>query len=136
MANEQRAAHRVDPQTTETVDVMGPLVEFLAAPAAGDAPCTMRGTIPPGVIVPLHSHADPETYVVLAGETEALAESAGGLAWQRLRPGDVYQVPGGAKHAFRNRSAQPAVMIIVSTATIGRFFREVGTPAAQARPGP
>ncbi|MCA1406516.1 cupin domain-containing protein [Ensifer sp. IC3342] len=43
-----------------------------------------------------------------------------------LRPGDVFHVPGGAKHAFRNRSDAPAVMIIVSTDRIGRFFREVG----------
>ena len=32
------------------------------------------------------------------------------------------------RHAFRNRSAQPAVMVIVTTNRIGRFFLETGTP--------
>jgi hypothetical protein len=32
------------------------------------------------------------------------------------------------KHAFRNPGREPAVMIVVSTAKIGAFFREVATP--------
>jgi quercetin dioxygenase-like cupin family protein len=123
------AAHLVDLGKTETVEVLGPLVQFLTAPANEDGvPCTMRGTIPPGIVVPLHSHADPETYLVVSGEAEALVEKANDLEWIRLGPGDVFEVPGHAKHAFRNTSRHPAVMIIVSTAKIGRFFQEIGTP--------
>jgi anti-sigma factor ChrR (cupin superfamily) len=45
------------------LDVLGPTVEFLTAPSEKDAEfCVMRGTIPPGVSVPLHSHADFETF--------------------------------------------------------------------------
>ena len=44
-------AYRVDPRTVAGVDVMGPIIEFLTLPEEGDgAPCTMRGTIPPGVV--------------------------------------------------------------------------------------
>src|SRR5919108_4342558 len=125
------AAHLVDLGKAETVEVMGPLVQFLTAPAKEDgAPCTMRGTLPPGVLVPLHSHADPETYLVVSGEADALVEKEGGLEWIRLGPGDVFDVPGDAKHAFRNPTRHPAVMIIVSTNKIGRFFQEIGTPFA------
>jgi hypothetical protein len=88
----------------------------------------MQGTIPPGVIVPLHSHADPETFVMISGEIEGLSQSPDGFVWIKIRPGDIFHVPGGAKHAFRNHSAEPAVMTLISTAKIGRFFQEIGTP--------
>jgi uncharacterized RmlC-like cupin family protein len=88
----------------------------------------MRGTIPPGVCVPLHSHAEPETFVVISGELYGFAPSAEGAGWVRMGPGKVFHVPGEAKHAFRNRSPEPAVTIVVSTARMVRFFREIGTP--------
>lgn len=50
------------------LDVLGPTVEFLTSPAAahGDF-CVMRGVIPPGVAVPLHSHDATEVFFVLSG---------------------------------------------------------------------
>ena len=90
----------------------------------------MRGTIPPGGVVPLHCHADPETFLAIAGEVEGLSHSGDAFSWVRIRPGDVWHVPGGALHAFRNRSSQPAVSLIVTTMKIARFFREVaGRPS-------
>jgi quercetin dioxygenase-like cupin family protein len=100
----------------------------LTAPEDG-APCVMRGTIPPRGAVPLHSHGDPETFLALAGKIEGLAMSPDGHRWVPVRPGDVFHVPGHAPHAWRNPSHEPAVMIIVSTARLGSFFREIGTPA-------
>ncbi|RVB75357.1 MULTISPECIES: cupin domain-containing protein [unclassified Mesorhizobium] len=125
----ERAAHLVDPRNVETLDVLGPVVQFLTAPRDGE-PCVMRGTIPPGVTVPLHSHADPETFIQISGEIEGLSQSPKGFVWVSIRPGDIFHVPGGAKHAFRNLSTEAAVMILVSTSRIGRFFREVGKPTA------
>ena len=108
-------AYRVDPRTVAGVDVMGPIIEFLTLHEEGDgAPCTMRGTIPPGVVVPLHSHPDPETYVGLSGEAEALAGSVAEPGRIVIRPGDVFHVPGGARHAFRNRTDASAVMLVIS----------------------
>ena len=41
----------------EVLDVLGPSVQFLVAPQANDeAPCVIKGTIPPGVSVPIHRH--------------------------------------------------------------------------------
>jgi hypothetical protein len=37
----------------------------------------MRGTVPPGVVIPLRSHPDPETFVQIAGDIEGLRESGG-----------------------------------------------------------
>jgi quercetin dioxygenase-like cupin family protein len=119
----------VDARSTETFDVLGPTIEFLTRPGATeDEPCVMRGTIPAGVAVPLHSHPDPETFVVLSGEVEGLVPSRDGMRWVRIGPGGVFHVPGDRKHAFRNGRHDPAVMIVVSTTRIGLFFREVAGP--------
>src|SRR5690606_33372265 len=79
---------------------------------------------------PLHSHTDPETIVVLSGEIEALLSSDDSFEWKAIDVGDMLHVQGKAKHAFRNQSTAPAVMLITSTATIGRFFLEIGTRLA------
>jgi len=128
----QRVARLVEPGAVETLNVLGPVVEFVTSPDAGEhAPLVMRGTIPPGGVVPLHGHAEPETFLVVAGRVEGLAMAAADdFAWIPIGPGDVFHVPGHAKHAWRNRSPEPAVTVVVTTARIGRFFREVGTPAA------
>lgn len=127
----------VDQDAAETIDVLGPTVQFLTpSDEDGEAPCLMRGTIPPGGSVPLHSHPDPETFVAVSGELEVLVHRDGRFDWAPVRPGDVVHVPGGAKHAFRNRSPEPAVQLLVSTATIGRFFREIGTPVGPGSPPP
>jgi quercetin dioxygenase-like cupin family protein len=130
-----QVAQLLGAQDRETLDVLGPIVQMLVEPAEGEnAPCLMRGTIPPGVSVPLHSHPDPETFVHLSGELEGLAETGDGFAWLRIASGDVFHVPGDAKHAFRNRSQVPAIGIVVTTPMLGRFFREVGRPVVAGGP--
>lgn len=125
----------VDLQDTEPLDVLGAIVEHLT-PLDDPQPCVLRGTLPAGVVVPLHSHPDAETLIVQSGELEARA----GDAWVPLAPGEVFHVPPDAPHAWRTTSQAPAVAIIVTTARLGRFLREVGTPigsdAATAWPPP
>ena len=50
-------SHGFNKKSHAVLDVLGPTVEFLVLPSecAGDY-CVIRGTIPPGVSVPLHSH--------------------------------------------------------------------------------
>jgi quercetin dioxygenase-like cupin family protein len=50
----------------------------------------------------MHAHPDPETFVHLSGGLEGLRESEDGFRWTPIRPGEVFHVPSGAKHAFRN----------------------------------
>lgn len=123
MTISDHVAHLVDLASVESLDVMGPTLQLLTDPADETAPCIMRGVIPPGAVVPLHSHPDPETFVALSGEVEGFSTAA---RWLRIAPGEIFHVPGGAKHAFRNHGAAPAVAIIVTTARLGRFFREIG----------
>ena len=96
------------------------------SPSIEDAYCVMKGTIPSGVSVPLHSHADAESFYVLSGEAQALVETEVGLQWQTLRPGDFIHIPGGTKHAWRNVSGEPMAALITCTAKLGRALREMG----------
>ena len=126
-----RAAHVVDFAAVDRVSVLGPTLEYITSPDDRDAPLVVRGTIPPGASVPLHSHADPETFIPQSGVVEALSMDGEKGTWLPLLPGVVFHVPPHARHAFRNRSDRDAVMIIATTSRIGRFFREVGTRLAR-----
>jgi quercetin dioxygenase-like cupin family protein len=130
-----QVARHIDASHLKTIDVLGPTIQFLTPLEEGDdAPCLMRGTIPPGVAVPLHSHADLETFLMVSGEVEALVEAESGFDWVRIRVGDVFHAPGGAKHAFRNQRQEPAEMMLVSTCRMGRFFQEIGRPVGPGIP--
>jgi quercetin dioxygenase-like cupin family protein len=114
----------IDESDVEALEVLGPTVRVLT-PLDGpaDAPCVLRGTIPAGGFVPLHSHPDPETFI--GGEGELFGFD--GEAWVRVGAGQVFHVPGGTPHAWRNDG--PATeMTIVATVRMGRFFREIAGP--------
>ena len=100
----------------------------LLSPSNEDAYCVLRGTIPPGVSVPLHSHADAESFYVLSGEAEALVQTEGGFEWQMLRRGDFIHISGGTKHkhAWRNVSSEPMSALTICTAKLGRALQEMG----------
>jgi quercetin dioxygenase-like cupin family protein len=111
----------------EALDVFGPSVQFLVAPQPSDeAPCVIKGTIPPGVSVPIHSHPGIEAFFVLSGNVEVLSDEGGKAHWIAAGPGDFIEVPGNAKHAFRNSSRHPVVRLITTTSKLGRFFQEIG----------
>ncbi len=92
----------------------------------------IRSTIPAQVVVPVHSHADRETFYILAGELQGLRE----VHWSTLVSGEVFDVPGDTRHGFRNLSGTSVSLLLVTTMRMGRFFRDVGRPAATVAPGP
>ncbi len=54
----------LEPTAGQRVDLFGPSVEFLTPPGVTEeAYCVLRGVIPRGVSVPLHSHADIEDFL-------------------------------------------------------------------------
>jgi len=120
----------------EVLDVLGPNVQFLVAPQANDeAPCVIKGTIPPGVSVPIHRHPAFEAFYVVSGNVEVLSEKEGKTQWIAAGPGDFIEVPSGAKHGFRNRSQHPVVQLITTTSKLGRFFKEIGEPMLEGATG-
>ncbi|ASL11044.1 cupin domain-containing protein [Mycobacterium intracellulare] len=117
----------------ETVDVFGPIVEFLTPPDE-DQCCVMRVVMPAGVTVPMHSHNDFEDFYILAGSYQVLVEDGGRREWRDAHAGDYVRVPGDVPHAIRNITEEPAVDLIVTTARMGNFFREVGRPVGSPPP--
>jgi hypothetical protein len=98
----------------------------------GDGYCLIKASFPAGVVVPIHSHADRETFYMIAGELQGLWEDH----WISVGSGGVLDVPGGVKHAWRNVSDAPASLLVVTTMRLGRFLRDIGRPVATVRPGP
>jgi quercetin dioxygenase-like cupin family protein len=124
-----------DEMGLHALDVFGPTVEFLTfADDDANQICVMRAFIPPGVTVPLHCHSDFEGFYIVSGSHQVLVPGAQGLQWCDAHAGDYVQVPGGELHAHRNVSTEPAIDLIVTTARMGRFFREVGRPLPAAPP--
>ena len=109
-----------------TLDVFGPTLELISGPddpAAGF--WVMRGVVPPGVVVPLHSHDDAEDFFILSGTQQVLTKSDQGLQWSDVKASDYVHIPAGVPHAHRNVSGEPAAELVVTTARLGRFFQEV-----------
>jgi quercetin dioxygenase-like cupin family protein len=122
---------------TDALEVFGPTVEFISFSNDDyNQICVMRGVIPPGVTVPLHSHADFEDFFLVSGTQQVLLPDAHGLHWRDARAGDYVRIPGGIPHAHRNVSGTPAVELIITTARLGQFFREAGRPVAAATQPP
>jgi quercetin dioxygenase-like cupin family protein len=132
MQNKEKFTNIVVEHESEALEVFGPRLHFLVRPEANDeAPCVVKGTVPAGVSVPMHSHSGIEAFYVLDGEIEVLREKSGDFDWIRASPGDFIEVPSGARHGFRNRSQLPVVLLITTTSKLGRFFQEVAKPINQ-----
>lgn len=119
--------------TDEIFDVLGARIQFLTALSnVDDDFCVARGVLPPGMVVPVHSHAERETFYVLDGEIQAMRDDR----WITLSRNDIFDVPGGLRHAWRNVSDIPASTLFVVPMRLARFFRDAGRPLATVKPGP
>ncbi len=120
-----------NPSTGLILEVFGPTVEFLTSQENFSV---LKGTVPPGTFVPLHTHPDVEDFTVLSGELECLRQDATGHEWIVAKVGDYIHVPGGARHAWRNVSNKPAIALLFTTQKMEHFFREVGRPIGLLQP--
>jgi quercetin dioxygenase-like cupin family protein len=109
----------------QTFIVLGVLLQFLSTPEQINDPISvMRGTLPSGIVIPLHSHADPEIFYVLNGSLEVFQAEG----WQTVTTGEVVSIPGNVRHALRNTSPSPITLITVSKQELYSFFRELARP--------
>ena len=110
-------------------DIFGVQLQFLIEPAqAGGQMSLYRGTLPPGIVVPLHSHPEPEVFYVLEGDLEVYQESGAQQGWSIFRAGNSFAIPGDVKHALRNTSSRPATTVLVTPDQLYGFFREIAKP--------
>src|ERR1700722_2964380 len=89
-----------------------------------------KGTLPPGVVMPLRSHAElrPSKIYVLEGSLEAYRERGPSQGWSTTQPAGVLAIPGKVKHALRNISSTPTTVILVTQEELYNFFRSVAKP--------
>jgi mannose-6-phosphate isomerase-like protein (cupin superfamily) len=85
--------------------------------------CVLAAEMPAGVVVPLHSHADRESFYLLSGEMTFYD----GDSWRILRQGDFVDVFGNTKHAWRNASESSASLLVVTTVRMGIFLQRVSS---------
>ena len=115
-------------------NVGGALVQFLASevPFPEKTLDVILGELPPGVFVPLHSHAGPEWFFLLSGEMEAYEGTEMGGDWRTVRVGELVLVPGSVRHAWRNRTISPARVLSFGGSDIFAVMRKVAVPADKA----
>jgi hypothetical protein len=78
-----QSTHIVNEGTYGVLEVFGPTLELSILPEEAEgAYCTMTGTIPPGVSVPLHSHPDIESFFWCREPSrQCLSEMGGSNGW-------------------------------------------------------
>jgi quercetin dioxygenase-like cupin family protein len=109
-----------DAETDEVTSMYGSRIQFLTAvPDADDEYCVCKSTLPPGAIVPVHSHPERETFHILEREAQGLPDDS----WITLGRNGVFDVRGGIKHAWRNVSDSLAAMSVVAPMRLARFVR-------------
>ena len=115
----------------EVISLMGAQMLVVARMGDGDDDTVIiRSTMGAGPRqVPLHAHADVESFLVLAGELQVYVEDAR-PGWRTIGAGRSLTVPANVRHAVRNVSGAPVDSILATTARIARFFSEIAT-----RPG-
>jgi quercetin dioxygenase-like cupin family protein len=92
--------------------------------------CVIMCDLPPGLVVPLHSHADRETFYVLSGNPDAFR----GDHWETLGPGDVFDAQNDIRHAWRNSSGKAVSMLCVTTMRLARFLRDITVDSGASDP--
>ena len=113
----------------QAFNMFGVLLNFLVTPdETGHEISLFQGTLPPGVVIPLHSHAEPEVFYVLEGSLEVYRENGPSQGWSTTQPAGVLAIPGKVKHALRNISSTPTTAILVTQKELYNFFRSVAKP--------
>src|ERR1700735_4664257 len=119
----------------QTFIVLGVLLQFLSTPEQiNDQIGVMRGTVPSGVVIPLHRHADPEIFYVLSGSLEVFQPEGPSAGCQTVNAAEVVSIAGNVRHAVRNTSPSPMTSIIVTKQELYSFFRELARPFDPNRP--
>jgi anti-sigma factor ChrR (cupin superfamily) len=89
----------------QAFNVLGVRVQFLSTPEQiHDNISLMRGAVAPGVVIPLHSHPDPEIIHVTAGAIEIFQADGPHAGFRELaQPFDPSQLPAPSTRQDRQK---------------------------------
>ena len=94
------AAAALATSVDQRFNVFGVLLNFLVTPAETAHEVSLfKGILPPGVVIRLHSHAEPEVFYVLEGSLEVYRESGQPQGWSTTQR-------GGSARDSRQREAR------------------------------
>jgi quercetin dioxygenase-like cupin family protein len=117
------------PEPGRMVQLLGALITFRATTReTGGAFSMVEVALKPGVAVPLHRHADSESFQILEGEVEFTI----GRETLRRGAGDFVHVPGNLSHGFRQVGDGVGRVLAISMPGLAHegFFLEAGDPVA------
>ena len=116
----------------EKFHMLGGSLELVASfeKPAGDA-VLMRSRMSPGSVAPLHSHSDPESFLVLEGEIEAFADD--GQGWRTVAAGESVSMENGIAHSLQAGPSGADVIVTVNS-RLAAFFRDAQRCADQEGP--
>lgn len=128
------------PGSGKTYSAVGDKYVMLATgEQTGGAYCLMDATVPPGGGPPPHYHTrEDEAFYIMEGEITLTVDDETVVGM----PGTFVQIPRGTPHAFKNRSAVPARMLIHCSPAgfeeyLAGFATELASPdALPVTPGP
>ncbi|MGI4757001.1 MAG: cupin domain-containing protein [Janthinobacterium lividum] len=119
----------------QAYSLFGVQLHFLIPPIDGNDRIAMyRGVVPPAVLIPLHSHREPELFYVLDGSIEIYRDTDSPHGWTTLQQDEVFSVAGGVKHALRNSFDKPCTIVLIANGTLYDFFRRVVVPGVPNEP--
>lgn len=120
----------IRPNERVTVDILGIHCQWKVMPEeTGGSYSLIDNLVPAGTGVPLHNHAAPETFVVLKGQVEFGRLGSNGPEWLPASPGDIFHIPGGVMHGFRNAGDSVGHVLVLFRADLAAFFEDTGVPA-------
>ena len=129
MSTADLAAFKTPVEGEPTRFLLGPVVQFLAKPEETSEQFTvLRSTLPPSVVIPLHSHREAEWSYVLEGAVEVWSDRRESPHWLEVTAPESVLIPSQARHAIRNTSRASAVVILVTAASLAHFFVQISVP--------
>ena len=118
----------------DMIDMVGSRFELVARMGPSDADTVLfRTRMAPGKLVPMHNHADPECFYVLAGRLDVfLLDDA--PRWRTVEAGQSLLVANGIKHAVRNSGDLPADMVLATNNRFAAFLQQAGRLVSRDAP--
>jgi hypothetical protein len=119
----------------QTLIVLGVLLQFLSTPEQiNDQISVMHRTVPSGVVIPLHSHADPEIFMCWMVRSRCSRPRARLRAGKQSMPATSFLSPEIAGTRSEILLPPPTTSITVSKQQLYSFFRELARPFDPHRP--